>query len=115
MIPSSTRPPLSYQTNRIIGGAAPSEYLATLETGSSKVPPVERARLDSFLRSHLIDPELLRADDFKAFMAARQKRLLSLIEQATGKAAYVGDVQEEGKDVEADEDTIEAEMTIAAA
>ena len=44
-----------------------------------------------YLRSHLIDPELLRADDFDAFMADRQKRLLGLIEQATGKAAYTGE------------------------
>lgn len=46
-------------------------------------------------------------------MVDRQKRLLALIEQATGRAAYLGDVQEEGDDVEADEDTIEAELTIA--
>jgi hypothetical protein len=32
-----------------------------------------------------------------------------------GKAAYVGAVQEEGVDVEGDEDTLEAEMTVAAA
>ncbi len=45
----------------------------------------------------------------------RQKRLLALIEQATGKASYTGDAKEEGEDVEADEDTAEAELTIAAA
>ncbi len=36
-------------------------------------------------------------------MVDRQKRLLALIEQATGKAAYTGNVQEEGDDVETDE------------
>ena len=72
-------------------------------------------RLDAYLTSHLIDPSLLRADSFEAFMADRQKQLLALIEQATGKVAYIGDVQEEGEDVEADEDTVEAELTIAAA
>ena len=46
-------------------------------------------------------------------MADRQKRLLALIERATGRAAYIGDVQDEGEDVEGDEDTIEAELTIA--
>ena len=46
-------------------------------------------------------------------MVDRQKRLLTLIEQATGKAAYSGNVQEEGEDVEGDEDTVEAELTIA--
>jgi hypothetical protein len=67
------------------------------------------------LRSHLIDPAILRTDNFDAFMADRQERLLALIEQATGKASYTGNVPEEGEDVEADEDTVEAELTIAAA
>jgi hypothetical protein len=107
--------PLSYRTNRIIGGVAPSEYLAKLEKGNEATPAIDRARLDTYLTSHLIDPSLLRADDFDAFMAERQKRLLGLIEQATGKAVYSGNVQEEGEDVEADEDTVEAELTIATA
>jgi len=47
-------------------------------------------------------------------MADRQKQLLALIEHATGKASYAGDFPEEGEDVEADEDTIEAELTIPA-
>lgn len=107
--------PLSYRTNRIIGSVAPSEYLAKLEKGTDKTPPIERERLDGFLASHLIDPALLRADGLEAFMADRQKRLLVLIEQATGKPAYTGTVPEEGEDVEGDPDTIEAEKTIAAA
>jgi hypothetical protein len=52
--------PLSYRTNRIIGGVAPSEYLATLEKGNEATPSIDRARLDSYLSSHLIDPSLLR-------------------------------------------------------
>jgi hypothetical protein len=106
--------PLSYRTNRIIGGSAPSEYLAKLQRGDETTPPIERERLDGYLTSHLIAPSLLRSDGFDAFMADRQKRLLALIEQATGKVAYTGDVQEEGEDVEADEDTVEAKLTIAA-
>jgi hypothetical protein len=43
----------------------------------------------------------------------RQQQLLTLIENATGKAAYIGSVQEEGEDVEADPDTIEAENELA--
>ena len=62
--------------------------------------------------AHLIDPSLLRAHSFDAFMENRQQRLLALIEQATGKAAYVGTVEEEGQDVEVDEDAAEAELTI---
>ena len=107
--------PLSYRTNRIIGGVAPSEYLAKLEKGNEATPPLIVRRLDGYLKSHLIDPSLLRADNFDAFMVDRQKQLLALIEQATGKAAYSGTVQEEGEDVEADEDTVEAELTIATA
>jgi hypothetical protein len=38
-----------------------------------------------------------------------------LIESAIGKAAYVGDLKEEGDDLIGDDDALEAEMTIAAA
>jgi hypothetical protein len=40
--------------------------------------------LDVHLRSYCIDPALLRADAFVAFMADREKRLLALIAKATG-------------------------------
>ncbi len=106
--------PLSYKTNRIIGGVAPSEYLAKLEQGNATSPPIESTRLEGYLASHLIDPSLLRADNFEAFMADRQKRLLTLIEQATGKSAYSGTVPEEGIDAEADEDAVEAAMATVA-
>lgn len=95
--------PLSYRTNRIIGGVAPSEYLAKLEKGNSATPPIPREKLDSNLRSHLIDPDLLYTDQFSDFMENRQRKLLGLIEQAMGKAAYTGSLQEEGEDEEGDE------------
>jgi len=104
--------PLSFRTNRIIGGGAPSEYLAALEKGDAKSPSIERNRLDEYVTSHLINPSLLRADKFSEFMEDRQKRLLDLIEKATGKVAYTGDQPEEGEGVEGDEDTMEAELTI---
>jgi hypothetical protein len=107
--------PLSFKTNRIIGGVAPSDYLAKLEKGDATTPSIDGKRLDGYLRSHLIDATLLRSDNFGAFMEDRQKRLLSLIEQATGKTSYTGTVAEEGEDVETDEDAAEAELTIAAA
>ncbi len=106
--------PLSYRTNRIIGGVAPSQYIAKLEKGEETTPPIPSQKLDAYLKSHLIDPVLLRADKFEAFMDDRQKQLLALIEQAMGKAAYTGNVADEGEDAEADEDTAEAELTIAA-
>jgi len=110
--PIINKTPLSFRTNRIIGGVAPSEYLARLEKGDKQTPAIERDRLDAYLRSHLIEPELLRSDDFEGFMIDRQRRLLVLIEKATGKAAYTAAEQEEGVAVEADVDTVEAEMVI---
>jgi hypothetical protein len=71
--------PLALQTNRIISGDAPSLYLALLEKGSFTVPPISSERLDSYLKSHLIDPSLLRSDSFDLFMADRQNRLIALM------------------------------------
>lgn len=106
--------PLSYRTNRIIGGDAPSSYLARLEAGNDTTPPISSAKLDAYLASHLIEPSLVRADKFEAFMEDRQAKLLELIENAMGKQSYRGDVPEEGIDDERDDDGLEAEMTIAA-
>ena len=92
--------PLSLRTNRIVGGAAPSEYLAKLERGSDKEAAIDNARLGSYLESHLIDPALLRADLFDAFMSDRQRRLLRLIEQATGRSAYTGADPDDGEEVD---------------
>ena len=73
--------PLSARTNRIIGGNQPSTYLATLESKHS----VGAARLDQILRTHLIDPEMLRNDAFDLFIRDRAIKLLGIIEEATGK------------------------------
>jgi hypothetical protein len=45
--------PLAYRTNRIIGGVAPSEYLATLERGNAKTPPIAPATHNEFLGSRI--------------------------------------------------------------
>lgn len=82
--------PLSYRTNRIIGGVAPSKYLSKLEQGKNtaegqiEYPPIAPELLDAYLISHGISPKLLRADDFEAFMKERRKTLLTLIATATG-------------------------------
>lgn len=104
--------PLSYRTNRIIGGVAPSEYLARLESGNSSTPPIASEKLDGYLQSHLINPAFLRTDQFGAFMEDRQKRLLGLIEQAMGKVAYSGNVAEEGEDVEESENSAELALPL---
>ena len=107
--------PLSYRTNRRIGGDAPSEYLTKLERGSQKHTPVPAGTLARYLETHLIDPGLLRADDFEQFMEDRKERLLTLIEQATGISIYRGHIQEEGDDVLQDDgDMAEQAVTLAA-
>jgi hypothetical protein len=106
--------PLSGRTNRIIGGVAPSEYLAKLETGGTESPPIAPATLDACIRSHLIDPANLRSNSFEAFIADRQSQLLGLIEQATGQT--IGRDAEAGvsADAETDDETLESELTMAA-
>ena len=98
--------PLSSQTNRIVGGDAPSQYLGKLphQGGASD------AEVDRHLQSHLIDPKLLRADDFDAFIAHRSEALLALIEKAIGKSVYRGTATDEPvEDTLADEEvTLEA-------
>ena len=82
--------PLSYRTNRIIGGVAPSEYLSKLEQGgpnsSGKYvdPPIDPDVLDTYLVSHCIPTNQLRSDDFAGFMIERRRALLALIAKATG-------------------------------
>lgn len=104
--------PLSFRTNRIIGGAAPSEYLKKLEVGDKLTPGIEQTRLDTFLKSHLIEPDFLRADDFEGFMNDRQKGLLKLIERATGKNVYVGPDADEGIDLAFDENSVSELETV---
>ncbi len=82
--------PLFYKSNRIIGGVAPSIYLARLLKEKS-VSNVDEQ--DQILRSHGIEPTLLRADQFEAFYVARREALLQLIEVAMGKPAYRGEAQ----------------------
>jgi hypothetical protein len=98
--------PLSYRTNRIIGGVAPSKYLAKLEqgrqSGNGQIddPPIAPGVLDGYLRSHCIEPRLLRADDFDSFMKERRKALLTLISAATGHAANeTAETVEEGEEL----------------
>lgn len=73
--------PLSARTNRALGGKAPSNYLGRLE----HTHKVGSAALEDHLRSHLIEPKYLRADDFNGFIVDRAKALLDQIENATGK------------------------------
>lgn len=104
--------PLSYRTNRILGGVAPSDYLKKLENGDSSTPQIDSQRLDKYLATHLVDPSLLRADAFELFMEDRQKRLLALIEQAMGKGASNEEFIANDVDADVDDESVEAGMTI---
>ena len=75
--------PLSYKANRKIGGDAPSVYLPRIQ--SEKNVQLADAEMDTLLASHALDPALLRADDFEAFIADRRRRLSGLISGAMGK------------------------------
>ena len=106
--------PLSYKTNRMIGGVAPSDYISKLEKGTSTTPPLAPSKVDELVTSHLIDPQLLRENEFKLFMDDRRKKLLALIREATGKAAYLEKTLSDD-DGEVDAPTEEASLTMQAA
>jgi hypothetical protein len=101
--------PLSARTNRIIGGVAPSTYLARLEKGGEKNPPIATERLVSILKTHEIDDGLLRTNAFDTFFSDRRERLLKLIETAMGKPAVREDIAPPDPDDSFGEDEQEAE------
>ncbi len=76
---------ISYKANRKIGSKAPSVYLEQIE--SDKAVQLDQAGMDAILRTHNIDPALLRTDDFDGFFQTRKAALLVLIERAMGKEA----------------------------
>ena len=102
--------PLSARTNRIIGGVAPSAYLARLKKGGERIPPIAADRLESILRTHELDVGLMRANDFDAFFNDRRERLLKLIEAAMGKPAVREDIAPPDPDDSFGEDEQEAEL-----
>jgi hypothetical protein len=102
--------PLSARTNRIIGGVAPSAYLARLEKGGERIPPIATERLESILRTHELDVGLMRANEFDAFFNDRRERLLKLIEAAMGKPAVREDIAPPDPDDSFGEDEQEAEL-----
>ena len=73
--------PLSAETNRTIGGSDPAIYLKLIE----KKAGVDAERVDGLLRTHLVDPEALRASDFDAHFTRRREALVQLVEKAIGK------------------------------
>jgi len=82
--------PISYSTNREIGGVAPSVYLSKIESKGK----VEGKVLDGYLASHWIDVESCRTDNFSQHIIKRAKMLLAAIEGATGKTISGKDSEE---------------------
>lgn len=94
--------PLSKLSNISIGGHAPSVYLKRIEDKQG----LSTEDLDNILRTHLIEPEHLRADDFKAFYDARIKEFAKLVSKAMDKPV----VEDRGtNEKEIDVDTAEFE------
>ena len=81
---------ISASSNREIGGVAPSKYLEKLE----KKGAVSSDVLNEYLETHWINSELLRVDDFQDFIVDRSKKLLTAIEQATGRTIMGKDSDE---------------------
>lgn len=54
----------------MIGGRAPAEYLSQIQTHQQV--GLDDAEMDIILRSHFIEPSLLRQDGFDAFFADRK-------------------------------------------
>ncbi len=96
---------LTARTNRMIGGAAPSEYLSRLERSSG----IGSDRMDELLATHLVEGSFMRVDDFDGFFEARRRALLDRIEKAMGKPAMREELEVEEEDVSAFEYETESE------
>ncbi|WP_031475327.1 GmrSD restriction endonuclease domain-containing protein [Streptomyces bicolor] len=84
--------PLTARTNRIIGGAAPSDYLGRLV----KTAQTPHESVAERIRSHLAPPELMAIDDFDGFFTARKAALLRSISDVMGKPILEDESSAEG-------------------
>ncbi len=82
--------PLSYRTNREIGGVSPSKYLSKIE----KKGQVTEQVLNSYLESHWLDVADCRQDNFDEFIVKRASKLLDAIESVMGKPVSGRDSEE---------------------
>ena len=82
--------PLSYSTNRIIGGDAPSKYLFKIKFENQ----VSEQNLKNYLVSHWINFNDCKDDDFEKFFAHRAGYLLDAVEKVTGKKILGRDSEE---------------------
>lgn len=82
--------PISYSTNREIGGVSPNEYLSKIEAKGQ----VDSDMLNEYLKSHWISAQYARENDFNKHIVYRAKKLLDAIEKATGKPISGRDSEE---------------------
>ncbi len=75
--------PLAADTNRSIGGDAPTKYLKRVESKAG----LGSDAVDALVATHGIDTAAIRSDNFEAHFAHRKAFLLDLIEAAMGKKA----------------------------
>lgn len=75
------RTPVSYSTNRAVGGSAPSKYLDRIEFRQI----ISRDDMDACLQSHGIPVEAIRSDDFGSFYQQRMAWLMAAVASAMGK------------------------------
>lgn len=80
--------PIYARTNRIIGGSAPTKYLGSIERNHGVIPE----DLNAYLKSHLIDVDAIRRDDFDTYFKKRAEAIYDLIENATGKEVAGRDI-----------------------
>lgn len=73
--------PLSYNTNRSIGGKAPSDYIVNKLDAQNGVEIT-----NCLLLSQHIDTDAIRNDDFETFYKNRKESLVSLIAEAAGNS-----------------------------
>ncbi len=96
--------PLSKESNIAVSGDAPSMYLKRIE----KKTGISSSALDDILRTHLIEPAFLRADDFEGFYNARMKALSDLIGKAMDKPVVEDRGSNENEIEVPDEDDLES-------
>jgi hypothetical protein len=66
----------------VVKGVAPSAYSAKI----IKDRHVAEEDFEAYMVTHVVDVELLRADDFDSYFVERAKGLIGLISDAMGKA-----------------------------
>jgi len=80
----------------MIGGKAPSQYLAAIQ--SHKQVGLSEDGMNAILACHYIDPKALRSDSFDSFFQRRREALLQLVEDAMGKSIDRGIEHSEDQD-----------------